>query len=164
MEPRSAYALVFYGATGDLAYKKIFPALHGMARSGQLTMPVVGVAKSGWTLDQLRARAFESIERHGGIDRDAFDTLMRSLRYIDGDYGDAETCSHLREILGSSTLPVHYLAIPPKLFGLVFNQLKRSGACQGGRVIIEKPFGHDGRTARELNRLVHDSFNERDVF
>src|SRR5262245_61360813 len=105
MIPTQADALVFYGATGDLAYKKIFPALHGMARRGQLTMPVVGVAKSGWTLEQLRARAEESVRHNGGIDREAFATLMRSLSYIDGDYGDAATFTRLRETLGSSAHP-----------------------------------------------------------
>src|SRR5690349_16999593 len=113
-----ADALVFFGATGDLAYKKIFPALHGMARHGHLTMPVIAVAKSGWTLDQLRARAQESVERHTRMDREAFASLMRSLTYIDGDYGDAGTFARLQNALGSSDRPAHYLAIPPKVFGL----------------------------------------------
>jgi glucose-6-phosphate 1-dehydrogenase len=159
-----ADALVFYGATGDLAYKKIFPALHGMARHGHLGMPVVAVAKSGWTLDELRARAEESVEKHGGVDREAFATLMRSLVYIDGDYGDTLTFAQLTEALASRAKPVHYLAIPPKLFGLVFEQMSRSGASRGGRVIIEKPFGQRLGTAQDLNRQVHEIFEERDVF
>jgi glucose-6-phosphate 1-dehydrogenase len=164
MVPMPADALVFYGATGDLAYKKIFPALHGMARHGHLGMPVVAVAKSGWTLDELRARAEESVEKHGGVDREAFATLMRSLVYIDGDYGDTLTFAQLTEALASRAKPVHYLAIPPKLFGLVFEQMSRSGASRGGRVIIEKPFGQRLGTAQDLNRQVHEIFEERDVF
>jgi glucose-6-phosphate 1-dehydrogenase len=160
----TADALVFYGATGDLAYKKIFPALHGMARHGHLAMPVVAVAKSGWTLDQLRARAHESVERHGGVDRDAFETLMRSLVYIDGDYGDASTFASLARALESSERPMHYLAIPPRLFGLVFEQMGRAGASRGGRVIVEKPFGQRLGTAQDLNRQLHELFAERDVF
>jgi glucose-6-phosphate 1-dehydrogenase len=159
-----ADALVFFGATGDLAYKKIFPALHGMARRGRLNMPVIGVAKSGWTLDQLRARAQESVERHGGLDRPAFDTLMRSLQYIDGDYGDAATFRHLADALGAAARPLHYLAVPPAVFGLVFEQLARSSCARDGRVIIEKPFGQGLETAQALNRLVHQTFEERNVF
>ena len=160
----AANALVFFGATGDLAYKKIFPALHGMARHGHLSMPVIAVAKSGWTLDQLRARARESVERHGGIDRDAFAALMRSLVYIDGDYADTTTFQQLANTLGPTGRPLHYLAVPPKVFSLVFDQLGRTGASRGGRVIIEKPFGQDLDSARALNRVVHEFFHERDVF
>ena len=159
-----ADALVFYGATGDLAYKKIFPALHGMTLHGNLPRRVIAVAKSGWTLDQLRARAFESIERSGVLVRDVFDKFAASLTYIDGDYGDAATFKQLSEALGDSVCPVHYLAIPPKLFGLVLQQLSRSGAARQGRVIVEKPFGRDLVTARELNRVIHDTFDESAVF
>jgi glucose-6-phosphate 1-dehydrogenase len=159
-----ADALVFYGATGDLAYKKIFPALHGMARNGNLPQRVIAVAKSGWTLDQLRARALDSIERTGGLVRDAFNRLSESLSYIDGDYNDAATFTQLSEALGDSVCPVHYLAIPPKLFGLVLQQLSRSGAARQGRVIVEKPFGRNLKTARELNRLIHETFDESHVF
>ena len=164
MRSDAADALVFFGATGDLAYKKIFPALHGMARRGHLDMPVIGVAKSGWTIDQLRARAEESIERHGPVDRAALATLLGSLRYIDGDYGDAATFARLGETLGAARRPVHYLAVPPVVFGLVFAQLGAADCARDGRVIIEKPFGQDLDTARRLNRLVHDAFPERNVF
>jgi glucose-6-phosphate 1-dehydrogenase len=164
MNTTPAGALVFFGATGDLAYKKIFPALQGMARRGRLNMPVIGVAKSGWTLDQLRARAQESVERNGGLDRPAFDTLMRSLRYIDGDYGDEATFSQLADALGATDHPVHYLAVPPAVFGLVFEQLARATCARDGRVIIEKPFGQGLDTAQALNRLVHQTFEERNVF
>ncbi len=159
-----ADALVFFGATGDLAYKKIFPALHGMARHGHLTMPVIAVAKSGWTLDQLRARARDSVERHAQVDRDALDCLMRALVYIDGDYGDTGTFTRLHAALGPSGRPAHYLAIPPKVFGLVFDQLGRTGTSRSGRVIIEKPFGQGLHTAQTLNQTVHRIFEERNVF
>ena len=122
------------------------------------------MAKSGWTLDQLRARAFESIERSGVLVREVFDTFAASLTYIDGDYGDAATFNQLSEALGDSVCPVHYLAIPPRLFGLVMQQLSRSGAARQGRVIVEKPFGRDLTTARELNRVIHDTFDESSVF
>jgi glucose-6-phosphate 1-dehydrogenase len=164
MTETSANALVFFGATGDLAYKKIFPALHGMARRGHLAMPVIAVAKSGWTLDELRARAEESVDTHGGIDRDAFATLMRTLTYIDGDYGDPATFASLAAALDGRDRPAHYLAIPPAVFGLVFEQLARSNTARDGRVIVEKPFGRNRDTARSLNQLVHATFDERDVF
>ena len=164
MTATPADALVFFGATGDLAYKKIFPALHGMARHGHLSMPVIAVAKSGWTLDQLRARAQESIERHAPMDRQALATLMRRLVYIDGDYGDARTFVRLAAALGPSDRPLHYLAIPPKLFALVFEQLGRTSTARNGRVIIEKPFGQGLGTAQALNQLVHQVFDEKNVF
>src|SRR5688572_7276564 len=116
-------ALVFFGATGDLAYKKIFPALQAMAGRGTLDVPVIGVAKAGWTLDQLRARGQESVEKNGGLDRAAFDTLCRQLRYVDGDYNDEATFATLRRELGTARHPAHYLAIPPPLFGPVVQQL-----------------------------------------
>src|SRR6185503_9298385 len=159
-----ADALVFFGATGDLAYKKIFPALHGMARRGHLTMPVIAVAKSGWTLDQLRARAAESIERHTHVDRPALDALMRSFSYVDGDYADTGTFDRLRDALGPAGHPVHYLAVPPSTFELVFDQLAHAECARDGRVVIEKPFGHDLNTARALNRAVHRIFDETRIF
>lgn len=164
MGPTPADALVFYGATGDLAYKKIFPALHGMALHGHLPARVIAVAKAGWNLEQLRARARESVERSGAFDREAFDKLVRSLAYIDGDYADIATFHQLADVLGGSTHPVHYLAIPPRLFALVFRQLALSGASRSGRVVVEKPFGHELATARELNRVMHETFAESDVY
>ena len=157
-------ALVFFGATGDLAYKKIFPALQAMSRRGNLDMPVIGVAKAGWTLDQLRARARESVERHGGLDREAFDKLSRLLRYVDGDYHDAATFEQLRKELGSARRPAFYLAIPPVLFGLVTEQLGKANCSSGARVIVEKPFGTDLCSARELNRILLGSFPESAIF
>jgi glucose-6-phosphate 1-dehydrogenase len=157
-------ALVFFGATGDLAHKKIFPALQALAKRGHLDMPVIGVAKAGWTLDQLKARARDSVERYGGLDPDAFARLGRHLRYIDGDYGDPATFKSLRRHLGDAHHPTHYLAIPPSLFETVVDQLGASGCATGGRVVIEKPFGHDRATARALNSAVHRSFPEENVF
>jgi glucose-6-phosphate 1-dehydrogenase len=157
-------ALVFFGATGDLAYKKIFPALQAMVRRGHLTMPVIGVAKAGWNLDQLRARARDSVEKHGGLDQAAFTELCRLLRYVDGDYADPGTFAALRKELGSAAHPAHYLAIPPDLFGLVVEQLNRSGCSKGARVIVEKPFGRNLSSARSLNDTLLGSFAESSIF
>ena len=125
-------ALVFFGATGDLAYKKIFPALQAMIKRGHLKIPVIGVAKAGWTLEQLRARAHDSIEKHGGIDAAAFEKLSGLLHYVDGDYTDPATFQALRKELDGAQRPAHYLAIPPALFGTVVEQLAKSG-CGAGR-------------------------------
>src|ERR1700693_3567842 len=128
-------ALVFFGATGDLAYKKIFPSLQAMVKRGALNAPVIGVAKSGWNIDQFRARAYDSLEKHGGVDRGAFDKLSGLLRYVDGDYQDPATFSAIRRELGGCRRPAHYLAIPPTLFGLVVEQLGKSGCAKDARVI-----------------------------
>src|SRR3954463_16000814 len=147
-------ALVFFGATGDLAYKKIFPSLQAMVKHGRLNVPVIGVAKAGWNLDQLKARARDSVEKHGGIDPPSFDKLLALLRYVDGDYNDASTFQALRKELGSAERPAHYLAIPPALFEVVGEQLARAGCARGARVIVEKPFGRDLASAQELNRTL----------
>ena len=157
-------ALVFFGATGDLAYKKIFPSLQAMVKRGTLNVPVVGVAKAGWNLDQLRARAHESLEKHGGVDRMAFDKLSGLLRYVDGDYNDPATFGAIRRELGSCGRPAHYLAIPPVLFGLVVEQLGKSNCAKGARVIIEKPFGTDLASARALNSILLGTFEEEAIF
>jgi len=157
-------ALVFFGATGDLAYKKIFPALQGMVKRGHLDVPVIGVAKAGWGVDELRARARDSVEQHGGLDAAAFDTLCRLLRYVDGDYRDPATFQAIRQQLGPAQRPAHYLAIPPKLFGPVVEQLARSGRTNGARVIVEKPFGRDLTSARALNHTLFGSFDEKTIF
>ncbi len=159
-----ADALVFFGATGDLAHKKIFPALQALAKRGHLDIPVIGVAKAGWTLEQLKARARDSVEQYGGFDAAAFEQLSRRLRYIDGDYADASTFEHLRRELGPAQHPMHYLAIPPVLFETVIHRLGESGCAKGARVVIEKPFGHDLASAKELNAVVHRSFGEENVF
>jgi glucose-6-phosphate 1-dehydrogenase len=157
-------ALVFFGATGDLAYKKIFPALQAMVRRGHLNVPVIGVAKAGWNLDQLRARAKDSLEKHGGVDQAAFDKLLGLLRYVDGDYLDPGTFSALREQLKDARYPAHYLAIPPVLFETVVEHLHQSNCSLGASVIIEKPFGHDLASARELNKVLLGVFDEADIF
>jgi glucose-6-phosphate 1-dehydrogenase len=157
-------ALVFFGATGDLAYKKIFPAFHAMAKRGNLNVPIIGVANAGWSLDQLKARAQDSVEKHGGLDPAAFKKLAELLRYVDGDYKDAATFEALRRELGSAKRPTHYLAIPPVLFGLVVQQLAKSGCDKGARVVIEKPFGRDLTSAKQLNRILLGVFAERSIF
>src|SRR5262245_13453063 len=159
-----ADALVFFGATGDLAYKKIFPALQAMARHGDLTVPVVGVAKAGWNLEQLQARARDSVEKHGGLDAAAFSKLMSLLRYVDGDYRDAATFQGLRKALGSATHPLHYLAIPPSMFAVVAEGLAQVGLAENARVVVEKPFGHDLASAQALNKTLHQVFPERAIF
>jgi glucose-6-phosphate 1-dehydrogenase len=155
---------VFFGATGDLAYKQIFPALQAMIRRGHLTVPVIGVAKAGWTVDQLRARARDSLAEHGGVDEAAFKKLVEQLRYVDGDYNDDATFAALRTQLGSATRPAHYLAIPPSMFPTVVAALGRTGCGANARVIIEKPFGHDLASAQALNKTLHSVFPESSVF
>jgi glucose-6-phosphate 1-dehydrogenase len=157
-------ALVFFGATGDLAYKKIFPALQLMVKHGRLNVPVIGVARAGWTVDQLRARARDSVEKHGGLDPAAFARLSALLRYVDGDYQDPATFAALRQQLGTARHPAHYLAIPPALFGVVVEQLGKSGCARGARVIVEKPFGRDLESARALNRILLSNFDEPAIF
>src|SRR5262245_36457447 len=162
-EPHSD-ALVFFGATGDLAYKKIFPSLQAMVKRGHLDAPVIGVAKAGWSLDQLKARARDSVEKHGGLDPVAFEKLAGLLRYVDGDYADAATFQALRRELGSAAHPVHYLAIPPALFGQVVDQLGKSSCATGARLAVEKPFGRDLASARALNRILLGNFPESAIY
>ena len=157
-------ALVFFGATGDLAYKQIFPSLQGLIRDEGLSVPIIGVAKSGWSIDQLRARAKDSLEHHGGVDQNAFKKLTELLRYVDGDYADAATFTTVRKELGSAKQPTHYLAIPPSLFGTVAQGLAKSGCGDNARVVVEKPFGHDLASAQELNRILHQYFPEERIF
>src|SRR6185436_10240161 len=165
MKTEACDALVFFGATGDLAYKKIFPALQAMVKRGVLDVPVIGVAKSGWGLEQLQARARESVEKHGGLDAIAFEKLMQQLRYVDGDYADAGTFASLRKLLGKASHPAHYLAIPPALFGVVVENLAQAGgAPDGARVIVEKPFGRDLVSAQSLNRILLQTFDEQHIF
>jgi glucose-6-phosphate 1-dehydrogenase len=158
-------ALVFFGATGDLAYKKIFPALQAMIKRGHLDVPVIGVAKAGWSLDQLQARAHDSLEKNGGgADPVVAEKLKGLLRYVDGDYNDPATFQTIRKELKNAQHPAHYLAIPPVLFETVVEQLAKSGSAQGARVIVEKPFGHDLASAQELNRILHATFPESAIF
>jgi glucose-6-phosphate 1-dehydrogenase len=163
-KPRSD-ALVFFGATGDLAYKKIFPALQALARRGKLDFPVVGVAKSGWSRDQLIERARQSVIEHGGgEDPEAFPKLVSQLRYVDGDYNDAATFRQVRAQLDHQSRPIHYLAIPPSMFPTVIEQLSKADLAKGARVIVEKPFGRDLASAQALNHVLHDTFDENSIF
>jgi len=164
MNATASDALVFFGATGDLAYKKIFPSLLAMVRRGHLDVPVIGVARAGWSLDALRARAMESVQKHGSFDAAAFDRLAGLLRYVGGDYNDAATFTAIRDALGAAQRPAHYLAIPPALFGTVVEQLAGSGCTAGARVVVEKPFGRDLASAQALNRILLSTFGEERIF
>jgi glucose-6-phosphate 1-dehydrogenase len=163
--PLRSDALVFFGATGDLAYKKIFPALQSMIQRGQLDIPIIGVAFSKWTLEQLRNRAHESLQASkAGVDPEAFEKLIAQLKYVDGDYRDPATFEKLRAELDKCQRPLHYLAIPPSLFTTVIEGLGHSGCAKQARLVVEKPFGRDRATARALNRALHASFPESHVF
>ncbi len=164
MDDSHSDALVFFGATGDLAYRKIFPSLQSLVKRGRLDVPVIGVAKAGWTLEQLRARARESIEKHGGIDAAAFEKLNRLLRYVDGDYRDPATFEAIRKALNGASRPTHYLAIPPVLFETVIDQLAKAGEAHDARVVVEKPFGTDLDSAKELNGILLKSFDETAIY
>jgi len=164
MNEQHSDALVFFGATGDLAYKKIFPSLNAMIRRGHLDVPVICVARAGWTLDQLKARARDSIKMHGQFDIATFERLAALLHYVDGDYSNAATFRSLRKALGPAQRPAHYLAIPPALFGSVVKQLCDTGCAEGSRVVVEKPFGRDLASAHELNRILLATFDENHIF
>jgi glucose-6-phosphate 1-dehydrogenase len=157
-------AIVFYGATGDLAYKQIFPALYALAQHDRLDIPVIGVARAGWSLPSLQARARDSVLAHGAIDETVFARFASLLRYVDGDYRDAATFTALRRELGDARRPLHYLAIPPELFPTIVDHLAGSGCAEGARIVVEKPFGHDLASARALNRTLHDVFPEESIF
>ena len=158
-------ALVFFGATGDLAHKMIFPALQALVEDGRLAVPIIGVAKAGWGLDQLLARARDSLEKFGGgVAPAAFARLAERLRYVDGDYDDPRTFEQLRQSLGTAVRPLHYLAIPPSMFGTVVGQLRRAGMAKDARVVVEKPFGRDLESARALNRTLLEVFPESSIF
>ena len=159
-----ADAFVFFGATGDLAYKKIFPSLQAMVKRGHLSVPVIGVARSVKNVDELRARARDSLEKHGGLDSVAFDKLSSLLRYVRGDNGDSATYQALRKELGSAERPAYYLAIPPTSFEVVVEQLEKSGCAKGARIVIEKPFGRDLASALDLNRVLLGAFDEKAIF
>jgi len=164
MEATQSDALVFLGATGDLAYKKIFPALQAMVKRGNLNVPVIGVALSAIDVAAFKARARSSLENHGGIDSPAFEKLASLLRYVQGDYSDPATYQALRRELGDARRPAYYLAIPPAAFGTVVEKLSQSSITQGARVIIEKPFGRDLASARGLNQILLNAFNESAIF
>jgi glucose-6-phosphate 1-dehydrogenase len=158
-------ALVIFGATGDLAHKMIFPALYALAKRSMLDVPVVGVGRSAWTSAQLRDRVKDGIEKHGGaVDRRVLTRLLSLLRYVNGDYGDPATFKAVKAAVGEARRPAHYLAIPPELFETVIKGLGAAGLAEHGRVIVEKPFGRDLASARELNRVAHSVFPEDSIF
>src|ERR1700691_238722 len=157
-------ALVFFGATGDLAYKQIFPALYAMIRRDGLDIPIIGMARAGWTVEKLRQRARESVENSADFEPGCFAKLAALLRYVGGDYTDAATFKALRQALGSAARPIHYLAIPPSMFGPVVQGLAKSGCAEGARVVVEKPFGRDLPTAQALDRTLHEVFPEQSIF
>jgi glucose-6-phosphate 1-dehydrogenase len=158
-------AFVFFGATGDLAYKKIFPALQSMLRRGHLDVPIIGVAMAGWTVDRLQERIRASLEDHGGgVDEIAFTKLAKLLRYVDGDYNDRATFDELRRQLEGANHPIHYLAIPPSMFPVVIEHLAQSGCAANARIIVEKPFGRDLSSAKRLNETIHTVLDESAVF
>ena len=157
-------ALVFFGVTGDLAYKQIFPTLQSMIRHGRLDLPIIGVAGRPWTIEQLQAQVRASLEAYGGVDKTAFAKLCSLLQYVSGDYHDAQTYTKLRKALGDAKRPLHYLAIPPSMFEPVVEGLAKSGSANGARVVLEKPFGRDLASAQELNRILHSVFPESAIF
>lgn len=157
-------ALVFYGATGDLAYKKIFPALHMMVKRGNLNSPIIGVARGDYDLEKLRARAKESVQKYGKYDEESFAKFCVLLKFVGGDYTDTQTFQRIREALGTAKNPTHYLAIPPVLFPKIVEQLDLSGCAKGARVIVEKPFGTDFESARALNKVLLSKFSESAIY
>ncbi len=158
-------ALVLFGVTGDLAHKKIFPALYAMAKRGVLDVPVIGVAVSQWSLPQLREYARDAIEKSGKVDDErALDHLLSLLAYVSGDYNDSATFKALKKALGNASRPAHYLAIPPEMFTTVVEGLGREGLAEQARVIVEKPFGRDLASARDLNRVLRSVFTEDAIF
>ena len=164
MDNSNSDALVFFGATGDLAYKQIFPALQALVKRHDVDIPIIGVGKSGWSLDQLRDRARESVTRHGGLDEAAFAKLAGLLQYVDGDYREPGTFKQLRQVLGEARRPLYYLAIPPSMFATVAEGLANSESVANSRVVVEKPFGRDLASARELHRILHQFFPEPAIF
>src|ERR1017187_1314576 len=160
----SANAIVIFGVTGDLVHKMIFPALYGMAKRGALNFPVIGVAGTNWSDEELRQHATDSIKETGNIDdHDALTHLLSHLHYVSGDYNDHETFKTLKLALGNAK-PAYYLAIPPALFTTVIKQLSDSALVEQARIIVEKPFGRDLASARELNRIALSVFPEERIF
>jgi glucose-6-phosphate 1-dehydrogenase len=158
-------ALVVYGVTGDLAHKMIFPALYAMVKHGTLNAPVIGVAFPNWSLERLHKRVTHSIEHAGGIDdKQAFRHLLSLLKYVSGDYNDTTTFAAIKQALGKARRPAHYLAIPPSLFATVIQKLGATKLAENARVIVEKPFGRDLASARELNRVARSVFPEDSIF
>ncbi len=157
-------ALVLFGATGDLAHKKIYPALQQLVKRGQLDVPVIGVSRGGWNLERLRARVRDSLEKHGGFDEAVFARLSGQLLFIDGDYGDTATFDRLCKTLGTAQRPLFYLAIPPSMFPTVVDGLGKLPCATEGRVVVEKPFGRSLASAQHLNKVLHKVFDESAIY
>ena len=157
-------ALVIFGVTGDLAYKQIFSSLLGLVRDEGLDVPIVGVANAGWNLDQLKARAKDSLAHHGPVDAKAQDKLLSLLRYVDGDYTDPATFEKLHSELGKATRALNYLAVPPSMFGVVAEGIAKSSTAKDARLVIEKPFGHDRASSKKLNEVLRQNFPEENIF
>ncbi len=165
MKTSQSDALVVFGVTGDLAHKMIFPALYAMVKRGNLRVPVIGVAFPKWSLERLRNRVTDSIKRTCGIDdKHALHRLLSLFRYVSGDYEDPATFAALKKALGHARRPAHYLAIPPSLFATVIKGLGAANLAENARVIVEKPFGRDLASARQLNRVAHSVFPEDSIF
>jgi glucose-6-phosphate 1-dehydrogenase len=164
MNKTESDAFVFFGATGDLAYKKIFPALYAMVRRGGFHIPIIGMARAGWNLDKLKERARDSVQHGGDYDEQSFGKLAALLRYVDGDYADPETFNKLKNAIGLAKSPIHYLAIPPSMFASVVQGLQKCGCSNNGRVIVEKPFGRDLASAQALDQTLHEVFEESSIF
>jgi glucose-6-phosphate 1-dehydrogenase len=165
MERRDGDALVLFGATGDLCYRKIYPALFQLVRRNVLNVPIIGVARQGWKIEQLTARVRESLKAFvPDADEAAVARLVALLRYVDGDYNNRATFEALRKSLGNAQRPLHYLAIPPSMFPVVIEHLSATSAGPGARVVVEKPFGRDLASARRLNQTLHKHFPESDIF
>jgi glucose-6-phosphate 1-dehydrogenase len=162
--PAQSDALVFFGATGDLAYEQIFPSLLALVRDEGLNVPIIGVAKAGWGLDQLKQRAKDSLAHHGAVDAKAQEKLLLLLRYVDGDYADPATFENLARELGAAKRPLNYLAVPPSTFGVVAEGIAKSCPGKDARLVIEKPFGHDRASSKELNALLRKNFPEENIF
>jgi glucose-6-phosphate 1-dehydrogenase len=164
MSTSDSDAFVFFGATGDLAYKKIFPALYAMVQQNALNIPIIGMAREGWTLEKLKERARDSIEHDGNFEAGCFEKLAAQLRYVNGDYTNPATFTQLKQTLGNAARPIHYLAIPPSMFSSVVQGLAKSGCADNARVIVEKPFGRDLASAQSLDRTLHEVFTESAIF
>ena len=157
-------AVVLFGASGDLSSKMLYPALQALVQHQHLDVPVIGVARSGWDTDKLKAFAHESLEKHGQVDEQAFAKLAGLLHYVEGDYRDPATFERLRQTLDGAQHPLHYMAVPPSVYKTVVEGLDSIGATGGARVVAEKPFGRDLPSARKLNRTLHEFFPERAIF
>jgi glucose-6-phosphate 1-dehydrogenase len=164
MDAQRSDALVFFGATGDLAYKQTFPALAALVAHGRLNMPIVAVGRKDLPLDKLRARVNESLAASGAVKDAVLDRLSRQLRYVAVDYDEPRTFARIREAIGDAARPLHYVALPPEVFERVAANLAQAGLAKEARLVLEKPFGHDLASAKALSQALHSSFPEEAIF